>query len=586
MITLHLFPRLMKNILLRLLFLSLLWNVFSALPAQTTFCATPIFPSEAPRHEVRAVWLTTLNGLDWPSKPQGGEAGARQQKAELCDILDRLQAAGVNTVLFQARVRSTTAYPSAIEPWDGAFTGTPGVAPAYDPLALVVEEGHKRGMEVHAWVVAFPICKVNVEKRLGSKALPRRRPELCQRCGDQWMMDPGVPGTDAYIASICREIVERYAVDGIHLDYIRYPESGIPFNDSKTYRKYGAGRNKAEWRRDNVTRCVQAIHDAVRAVRPWVKLSCSPVGKYADTPRQSSYGWNARDAVHQDAAGWLQRGLMDMLFPMMYFDGKHFYPFVLDWQERSAGKPVVPGLGIYFLHKREKDWPLSVVQRQLNFVRATGIGGQAFFRSRFLTDNVKGLYDYVAADFYARPSRVPPMTWLDSIAPTTPQLTIAFEKNSLHLHWTDARDNDDTPVHYNLYQQTGVSADGTPCYVTVAERLTATEFRYAPALPALLHSAYAVTAVDAYGNESAPQWTMVAPTALAEAYPEVADTFRLPETSSDAEFLLLTDVQERHVMTCPMQAALSVSHLAPGFYVVRTLGRRGVSHRIAAFRKR
>lgn len=576
----------MKYISHRLLVFLLSLVTFSALQAQTTFCATSIFPTEAPRHEVRAVWLTTLSGLDWPSKPQTGEEGARRQKAELCSILDRLQRAGVNTVLFQARIRSTTAYPSAIEPWDGAFTGTPGVAPAYDPLAFAVEECHKRGMELHAWVVAFPICKVKVEKRLGSRSLPRRRPELCQRCGDQWMMDPGVPGTDTYIASICREIVERYAVDGIHLDYIRYPESGIAFNDTKTYRRYGAGRNKADWRRDNVTRCVRAVHDAVRAVRPWVKLSCSPVGKYADTPRQSSYGWNARDAVYQDAAGWLQSGLVDMLFPMMYFDGKHFYPFVLDWQERSGGKPVVPGLGIYFLHKNEKDWPLSVVQRQLHFLRATGIGGEAFFRSQFLTDNVKGLYDFVEGDFYARPSRVPPMTWRDSIAPSAPELTLCLEENALALRWTTARDNDDTPVYYNIYRRNATLSDSTPSSVLVAERIAATEYNYAPALPALLHAPYAVTAVDAYGNESEPRWVTVAHSAHAEAFPEVEDTLRLPDMPSDAEFLLLTDVQGRHVMTCQKRAQVSVSHLASGFYVVRTLGRRGVSHRIAVFRKR
>ena len=576
----------MKYLFHRIVLVFILLAGCLAMQAQTSFCATPIFPSEAPRYEVRAVWLTTLSGLDWPTKPQTGAEGAQRQKAELCSILDDLQRAGVNTVIFQARIRSTTAYPSAIEPWDGAFTGTPGVAPAYDPLAVAVEECHKRGMELHAWVVAFPICKVNVEKRLGNRSLPRRRPELCQRCGDQWMMDPGVPGTDAYIASICREIVERYDVDGIHLDYIRYPESGIAFNDTKTYRKYGAGRNKAEWRRDNVTRCVRAIGEAVRAVRPWVKLSCSPVGKYADTPRQSSYGWNARDAVHQDAAGWLQSGLMDILFPMMYFDGKHFYPFVLDWQERSAGKPVVPGLGIYFLHKNEKNWPLSVVQRQLNFVRATGIGGEAFFRSKFLTDNVKGLYDYVEGDFYARPSRVPPMTWRDSIAPSPPELSLCLEENVLTLRWTQACDNDNIPVHYNIYRRNRQASDSTSSMIAVAERVTATECRYAPALPALLHVPYAVTAVDAYGNESAPQWTTLTSTAFAETYPEVADTFRLPETAADADYLLITDVQKRHVMTCPMQTALSVSHLAPGFYVVRTLGRRGVSHRIAAFRKR
>ncbi|MBR4936331.1 MAG: S-layer protein, partial [Bacteroidaceae bacterium] len=299
-----------------------------------------------------------------------------------------------------------------------------------------------------------------------------------------------------------------------------------------------------------------------------------------------SYGWNARDAVHQDAAGWLQSGLMDMLFPMMYFDGKHFYPFVLDWQERSGGKPVVPGLGIYFLHKNEKNWPLSVVQRQLNFVRATGIGGEAFFRSRFLTDNVKGLYDFVEGDFYARPSRVPPMTWRDSVAPTVPELTLCLEENVLALHWTQARDNDNTPVYYNIYRRNGQASDSTSAMISVAERVTATEYRYSPALPALLHVPYAVTAVDAYGNESAPQWTELSQGKFAAAYPEVCDTFRLPDTSVDAEYLLITDAQGRHVMTCPKQAQVSVAHLSAGFYVVRTLGKRGVSHRIAAFRKR
>lgn len=299
------------------------------------------------RYEVRAAWLTTLMGLDWPSKPATTEAQAELQRRDLCRQLDQLKAAGINMVLFQSRIRSTTAYASDIEPWDGVFTGRPGQRPLYDPLLFAINECHKRGMECHAWVVAFPICKVATAKQLGKRALPALHPELCQRCGDQWMMNPGVPATATYLANVCKEIVTKYAVDGIHLDYIRYPEVSIPFNDNATYRRYGQGLNKATWRTQNIDRCVQAIHKAVKEVRPWVKLSCSPVGKYADLSRYSSRGWNARDAVSQDAQRWLCEGWMDMLFPMMYFDGDHFYPFLANWKENDFGRPIVPGLGIY-----------------------------------------------------------------------------------------------------------------------------------------------------------------------------------------------------------------------------------------------
>ena len=208
-------------------------------------------------YEVRAVWLTTLMGLDWPSHAATTTQQTEEQKQELCRMFDKLKAAGINTVLFQSRIRSTTAYKSAYEPWDGIFTGKSGKQPLYDPLSFAVEECHKRGMECHAWVVAFPICKVAVAKQLGKQSLPAKHPELCQRCGDQWMMDPGVPGTATYLANICKEIAQNYNIDGIHLDYIRYPEKSIPFNDNKTYQRYGKGLDKATWRKQNINHCVE-----------------------------------------------------------------------------------------------------------------------------------------------------------------------------------------------------------------------------------------------------------------------------------------------------------------------------------------
>lgn len=447
--------------------------------------------------EVRAVWLTTLSGLDWPRTPTTTEAGARKQQKELCEMLDRLQAVGINTVLFQSRIRGTTAYVSALEPWDGAFTGTIGKAPSYDPLAFAIEETHKRGMELHAWVVAFPIGKVNAVKQLGKRALPSLHPELCVKGGDQWMMDPGVPETADYLAKVCKEIAENYNVDGIHLDYIRYPEAGISFNDDKTYKKYGSGQNKKAWRTENVNRCVRAIHDAVKSVRPWLKLSCSPVGKYSDLARQSSYGWNARDAVSQDAQLWLREGWMDMLFPMMYYDGKHYYPFLLDWQDNKGNGMVCPGLGIYFLSTREKDWPLLTIQRQMNVARSTGLDGQAFFRARFLLDNVKGLYSWLADDFYSSQALLPPMRQTPKDAPPAPIVEQELRGQHLRLTWQTVEDS--TPVYYNVYRLDSLRGDRL-----LARHLEATCFETLLLLPALRHSKYVVTATDAYGNESPP----------------------------------------------------------------------------------
>jgi len=335
-------------------------------------------------------------------------------------------------------------------------------------------------------------------KRLGRQSLPARMPKLCTRAGDKWQLDPGVPGTAEYLAELVREIVSRYDVDGIHLDYIRYPEPSIPFDDRRTYARYGHHRPKAEWRRENVNRTVQLISETVRAIRPWVKITCAPIGKYADLPAQSSKGWNARDAVSQDAQLWLRRGWMDGLFPMMYFDGQHFYPFAVNWQEHTYGRPVAPGLGAYQLAPEERNWSLLQIARQLRFIHAEGFAGEAYFRSQFLLNNVKGLLDFVH-DHYAQPQLPPAMTWLDSIAPAAPQWQCRRTDHALRFTWNAVADA--TPVHYNLYRLTPTGP------VAVALRLSGTDFTYSPALPSLLDADYALTAMDAYGNESPLHFT-------------------------------------------------------------------------------
>ena len=435
------------------------------------------------KHEVRAVWLTTIGGIDWPRSYAHDGMGIRQQQEQLCQMLDRLKAVNVNTVLLQTRVRATTIYPSDIEPWDGCLSGKPGKSPGYDALQFAIDECHKRGMELHAWVVTIPVGKWNT---YGCQQLRRRYGSLIKHIGEEGYMDPESPRTADYIARMCEEMTRRYDIDGIHLDYIRYPETW-------------KGRKSPE----NITRIVEAIYQKVKFYKPWVKISCSPIGKYDDLTRYPSRGWNARRTVAQDAQGWLRQGLMDQLYPMMYFQGNNFYPFAIDWQEHSYGRTIVSGLGIYMLHPQEGKWPLGEVQRQLNVTRQVGLG-HCYFRAKFLLDNIKGVYDYVK-HYDRHPALIPPMTWAQQQvpeAPTTLQVTHTTQGDM--LSWSGARDRSDGPyLLYNIY-----ASHEEPVDISNPEHLIATRYLWQQlTIPQQaikghpLH--YAVTAIDRYGNESA-----------------------------------------------------------------------------------
>ena len=454
----------------------------------------------APKHEVRAVWLTTISGLDWPKTLATSEAGIQKQKEELCRILDELQACRINTVVLQTRIRGSVIYPSKIEPWDICLTGQFDRDPGYDPLAFAIEETHRRGMELHAWMVTVPAFKIVNAQKMGGRSLRRKHPELLRKHGEQYYLDPGLPGSAAYLTALCRELVQNYDIDGIHFDYIRYPENAGSFNDAASYKKYGKGQDKRSWRTDNITRMVRQAYEAVKDIKPWVRVSCSPVGKYKDLSRYSAKGWSALGAVYQDAQGWLEEGIMDMLLPMMYFQGDHFYPFAADWAEHTNGRAVAPGLGIYFLSPKEKDWSWGIIQRELCYIRQMGLGGQAYFRSQFLTDNTKGIYDYLQKDHYPYPALLPPMTWQDADRPSAPQLVSRTRTDGVNecLEWTPVEG-----CRYVIYASTRTPID-TSNPANIVKVTYETQFTYS-LLGAYYHNYHlAVTALDRYGNESPP----------------------------------------------------------------------------------
>lgn len=520
-----------------------------------------------PKHEVRAVWLTTIGGIDWPSSYAHNGMGINEQKRQLINILDRLKAANVNTVLLQTRVRATTIYPSDIEPWDGCLSGKPGRSPGYDALQFAIDECHLRGMELHAWVVTIPVGKWNT---YGCQQLRRRYGSLIKKIGDEGYMNPESPTTAEYIASMCEEITRRYDIDGIHLDYIRYPETW-------------QGQKRVE----NITRIVRRIHQQVKAHKPWVKISCSPIGKYDDLSRYSSRGWNARRQVAQDAQGWLREGLMDQLYPMMYFQGNNYYPFAIDWQENSYGRTIVSGLGVYMLHPRERNWPLTEVERQLNVSRQIGIG-HCYFRAKFFLDDIKGIYRF-ARLFDCHPALIPPMTWASHRAPSAPDyLTVRQTDTGILLMWGGAHDYSDGPyLMYNVY----ASAE-EPVDISNPANLIATRYLWqrmtVPNASVSLPLHYAVTAVDRYGNESPAIYESptgkTATVSATSMIPNDGSTLHVPSTgSSDAELLAILTLQGNMVHTCMHRQQIDIKTLPDGIYELRTLNRKGIMHRIGFF---
>lgn len=532
-------------------------------------CHAQLLPANPPKRELRAVWLATIGGIDWPHSYARNAAGIKKQKEELRAILDKLKQSNINTVLLQTRIRGTVIYPSQIEPWDGCMSGQPGRSPGYAPLQFAIEECHNRGMELQAWVVTMPVGKWNA---VGCRSL-RQKGLNIRKIGADGYMNPASAYTADYLANLCKEIVSRYDVDGIHLDYIRYPE------------QWKGNISKTEGRR-NITRIVERIHSVVKSIKPWVKMSCSPIGKYDDLARVSSHGWNAYNKGCQEAQEWLRRGLMDQLYPMMYFRDDQFFPFAADWQEHSYGRAIAAGLGIYFLDPREGNWKRRDVERQLNVSRSLSLG-HVYFRSKFFTDNTQGLRTYADTYLDAYPSLVPAMTGFTANMPAAP--TWLHQRDSAgRIAWQGS-----TP-YYNIYASTSFPVDISDARNLVAMRVEGNSLdinSLARKKPYISSLYFAITAMDRYGNES---------TALQEGeQDEKGEKSQVELLVCDGNYLSLPAIAKEADMKYyaiqsiagntlrlylkPHEGRLFIGTLPPGNYILRGITTRHISHRLGQF---
>ena len=298
--------------------------------------------------------------------------------------------------------------------------------------------------------------------------------------------------------------MEGYDIDGIHFDYIRYPEEAKKFPDSKLYNQSGKRRNVADWRRENINRIVYRLYDYVKQVKPWVQVSSSPLGKYNRIEQVPNAGWTAYESVYQDPKRWMEEGKQDMIVPMMYYLHKNFFPFVDNWVSLSNGRLIVPGLGAYRMDKSEADWTVNDITDQIDYSRYFGGAGCAFFRCGNVLYNEKGLYQELRDHYYPYPAQLPPLTWLNDRVPTAPkEIRVNREGDELHLTWDKPAEEQET-LTYTVYYALNDSIDSNSARHVLATLIHG-ETLYLP-VDTLREQGYtfSVSASTRYHVESAP----------------------------------------------------------------------------------
>jgi uncharacterized lipoprotein YddW (UPF0748 family) len=397
--------------------------------------------------ETRAVWLTTNHRLDWPPTTYNAE----KQKQSLIDILDDIKSKNLNTVYFQVRMNGTVLFKSSFEPLSSYITGEVDGNASYDPLQFAIEQAHKRGLEIHAWInvnLVYASTEQGILKN--PNHLSQKKPGWLvedTRDGQKsiWM-DPGLPEARNYISDLITEMVENYDVDGVHLDYLRYP--GKDFNDDLSYKLYGGNLSRDDYRRNNIDMLVEEIGKKVKSVSQFIKLGAAPIGVYKRLKGMKA--WESYFDIYQDSYGWLKKGLVDYLTPQIYWgidENPRFDVLAKDWAANAGGRNVVLGIGAY------KENVKPEIDEMIKLSRAIHSSGVAFFRYQ----NIKEL-NFPLFRYKAFPSAMP---WLDGVFPAAPQnlaYTFEKEKNIYSLYWqveqnSDEKDSTNYVAVYNLPQK-------------------------------------------------------------------------------------------------------------------------------------
>ena len=479
-----------------------------------------------PKRELRGAWIATVVNIDWPS---ASNLTTAEQKAELIRHLDNHQRAGINAIFLQIRPTADAFYAKSAEPWSRFLTGKPGQPPVpfYDPLEFAINEAHKRGMELHAWINPYRATFDLVDANTTSDHITRRKPDWFFIYGGKKLFNPGIPEVREYIVGIVTDIVRNYDIDGVHFDdyFYPYPVGGRPIPDEGTFRKYPNGFSHiADWRRNNVNLLIQLISERIHHEKKYIKFGVSPFGIWdnkKDHPEGSaSSGLSGYRQLYADALKWLEEGWVDYINPQIYFPFGYAaapYEVLADWwSKHTYGRHLYIGHAAYRASENGVGWrDRSQIPNQVRYARKqAGAQGSIYYSAKHITDNVVGLRDSLQYNLYRYKSLPPTMPWLDSIAPEPPfglLAQVAENGTSVILQWQPGMPSVDNeaPYGYVVYRFN----EGEPLdlenpqnilYITYDH----TQTQYTDNMTRKNgHYRYVVTTLDRMKNESLPSNT-------------------------------------------------------------------------------
>ena len=473
---------------------------------------------EIPKREFRGAWLHIVGNKTIAT------LSADQVKQMFLNALDSLQEAGCNAVIFQVRPTADAFYYSEIEPWSRYLTGEQGKAPEpfWDPLEFMVQESHKRGMELHAWCNPYRVT-LEESDQLCKDHLYFSHPELFVKHGKQLYLNPAEPLARSYTVRVIADIVRRYDIQAIHFDdyFYPYPISGVEFDDQDAFSRYAAAQGfsedqKADWRRHNVELLIQEINDTIKTIKPWVRFGISPFGIHRnkkDTPDGSGSltdGLSNYDQLYADVPGWAEKGYIDYCVPQLYWkigNPKADYDILIHWWDKTVQNVhLYIGQNIStFKEKDLQDPRKDQTERKIELTRTLpNVRGNVWWPGWSFCRNVCNIFDNLKNNYQRYPALIPAYSFLDDKAPSP---VADIHKNGRLIEWGQRKSEARDPMQKALFYAVYCFPDGVPVNIDDSRYLLkiTQDTSYNVVAENKEHGAgckYVVTVIDRCWNES------------------------------------------------------------------------------------
>lgn len=467
----------------------------------------PLVAQAQVKREFRGAWIQCVNG-QWLGQ------STQQMQQTLTSQLNTLQQIGVNAIIFQVRPEADALYPSNIEPWSRFLTGQQGKAPNpyWDPLQWMIDECHKRGMELHAWINPYR-AKTKTTSSLAQNHIANQHPERVFRYDNQLILNPGLQENRDYICSVVADIVQRYDVDGIHYDdyFYPYPVAGETIPDDDAYNANPNGiRDRGDWRRHQVNLFVKQLYETVHDIKPWVKVGVSPFGIYRnkknDPNGSQTNGLQNYDDLYADILLWVNNGWIDYNVPQIYWEignrAADYQELIHWWNRHASERPLFIGEDIertVKFNQQERKYAL--------YAECPNVEGTVLWYAKAAVDNTGGYATQLQQRYWRVKALQPLMPFITKTSPKKPRKVKALWMSDTEqvIFWTPPSGSNwkRQAIQYVIYRfQHGEKVD-----INRADHIVATTtdtFYLLPQEGGQQRYTYVVTALNRIHNESKP----------------------------------------------------------------------------------